>query len=54
MIESAMLPRFLVKRIKQKPECCVNLPPGSAIEMTTKGSMMTQTFVTDRQLLQLL
>lgn len=41
----AIPPMILMKGIRQKPEWCVNLPPGSVIEMTTKGSMTTQTFV---------
>lgn len=41
----AIPPMILMKGIRQKPEWSMNLPPGSAIEMTAKGSMTTQTFV---------
>lgn len=44
-IGSAIPPMILFKGKRLKPEFQDNLPPGSLVKMTPKGSMMTETFI---------
>ncbi|CAG9585538.1 unnamed protein product [Danaus chrysippus] len=44
-IGSAIPPMILFKGKRMKPEYKDNLPPGSPVKMTPKGSMTTETFI---------
>jgi hypothetical protein len=43
---NAVPPMVLFKGVRRKPQWADDLPPGSAVEMTLKGSMTTETFIT--------